>query len=340
MKAVVIRAFGPPEVMRIEEVADPQPGPEDVVIAVHAVSVNRTLDMSVRAGVYPRPVALPHVLGADPAGVIVAVGEAVTDRKVGQHVATYPMVKPPTADTPPRMLGVQHWGGYAERVVVPARITHLIPEGLDFVQACVVARHAPLAFTLLREKAKLKEGEWILVMGAGGGLGNAGLQVARIHGAKVIAAAGADARVKAALDLGADYGINYRTEDLTKRVMDLTGGKGVDVVFENIGDPEIFPAAFAALGRFGRLVTAGSHGGQSVPLDVQRLYLNQITIMGSTMQHQADTDRALAEAAAGKLRIAVDRVLPLERAVEAHHLVQDRVVSGKVVLSPVMDAAA
>lgn len=334
MRAMVIREFGGPEVMQLEEVPDPVTGPEDVVFAVHAVSVNRTLDISVRSGRYPRPVTLPHVLGADPAGEIIEVGSAVVDRYVGQRVATFPLISPGTPEAPPRMLGVQHWGGYAERVVVPARVTHLVPDGLDMAQACAVARHAPLAFTLLREKAMLKAGEWILVMGAGGGLGSAGLQVAKHFGARTIAAAGADERVGAAVKLGADHGVNYRSEDLTARVMEITGGKGVDVVFENIGDPELFPAAFASLGRFGRLVTAGSHGGKMVPLDVQRLYLNQITLMGSTRQDPADVDRSLSAAAEGWLHIGIDRIMPLEKAVEAHQLIEARAVSGKIILSP------
>jgi NADPH:quinone reductase-like Zn-dependent oxidoreductase len=331
---MVIRAFGPASVMRLEELPDPVPGPEDVVIDVHAVSVNRTLDIVVRSGNYARPIQLPHVLGADPSGVIAAVGDAVRDRHVGQRVATFPHVRPPTAETPPQMLGVQVWGGYAEKVVVPARATHLIPDGLDFIQATVVARHAPVAFSLLREKANLQRGDRVLVMGAGGGLGSAGVQVSKYLGATVIAAAGSDERVAAAQSVGADFGVNYRTSGLTAEVMRLTQGKGVNVVFENVGDPDLFPKAFAALGRNGRLITAGAHGGGVVPLDVRKLYLNQITVIGSTGQNPADTDLSLKVAAAGALRFDISRVLPLERAAEAHELVESRAVSGKVVLTP------
>src|SRR5207302_2037260 len=113
-------------------------------------------------------------------------------------------------------------------------------------------------------------------MGAAGGLGSAGVQAAKYLGAYVIAGAGADERVQAAMNLGADAGVNYRTQDLTAEAMRVTGGKGVDVVFENIGAPDLFPKAFATLGRNGRLVTAGGHGGGSVPLDINHLYLNQI----------------------------------------------------------------
>ena len=169
------------------------------------------------------------------------------------------------------------WGGYAEYVRAMAADTAIVPDGLDFATATVVSRHAPTAFTLLRDRAKLQPGEWVLVMGAAGGLGSAGVQVAKYLGAKVIAAAGADDRVKVGLDLGADAGVNYRAQDLTIEAMRITEGKGVNVVFENIGDPELFPKAFASMARRGRLVTAGGHGGGIVPLDVNRLYQNQLT---------------------------------------------------------------
>ena len=169
------------------------------------------------------------------------------------------------------------WGGYAEYVRAMADRTAIVPDGLDFATATVVSRHAPTAFTLLRDHAKLQPGEWVLVMGAAGGLGSAGVQVAKYLGAKVIAAAGAAERVKVGLDLGADAGVNYRAQDLTIEAMRITEGKGVNVVFENIGDPDLFPKAFAAMARRGRLVTAGGHGGGIVPLDVNRLYQNHIT---------------------------------------------------------------
>ena len=192
MKAVVIREFGPPEVMRLEEIPTPQPGPDEVLIRVHAVSVNRTLDLAVRAGTYAFVPALPHVLGVDPSGVVAAVGPGVTARKVGDRVVTRQLLRPATATEGPAILGVHAWGGYAEYVKVPASATHPIPSPLDFVTATVVARHAPTALSMLRDVAKLAAGEWVLVMGASGGLGIAGIQVAKSLGAHVIAAAGAD----------------------------------------------------------------------------------------------------------------------------------------------------
>ena len=335
MKAIVIREFGPPEVMQLEEVSTPVPGPGEVLIRVHAVSVNRTLDLAVRAGIYAVPAALPHVLGVDPSGVIAVVGAGVTARKVGDRVVTRQIFRPATPTQGPGILGVHAWGGYAEYVKVPVDITHPVPEGLDFVTATVVARHAPTALSMLRDVARLAADEWVLVMGASGGLGVAGIQVAKSLGAKVIAAAGADERVRAAVDLGADFGINYRAQDLTEETRRITLGRGVDVVFENIADMELFPKAFASLARNGRLITAGAHGGGTVPLDVKHLYLNGITVIGSVGRITADDLSLTLEAAAqGRHRVLVDRVLPLAEAILAHRIVGDRSGTGKVVLQP------
>jgi NADPH:quinone reductase-like Zn-dependent oxidoreductase len=180
----------------------------------------------------------------------------------------------------------------------------------------------------------VQPGEWVLAMGAAGGLGSAGIQVAKYLGAKVIAAAGGDDRVKVGRDLGADAGINYRAQDLTIEAMRITEGKGVNVVFENIGDPTTFPKAVAAMARRGRLVTAGGHGGTSVPLDVNRLYQNHLTIIGATGETPQDVDLSLKAAAEGKFKALIDRVLPLSQAVQAHEWVESRGGLGKVILDP------
>jgi NADPH:quinone reductase len=335
MKAVVIREFGPPEVMRLEDMSTPAPGPGEVLVRVHAVSVNRTLDLAVRAGTYPARVELPHILGVDPSGVVAAVGQNVTTRRPGDRVITLQILRPATATAGPQILGVHAWGGYAEYVKVPAEATHPIPDGVDFVTATVVSRHAPVALSMLRDDAKVGPEDWILVMGAAGGLGSAGVQAAKHLGATVIAAAGSDDRVRAALELGADFGINYRAQDLTHETRRITGGRGVDVVFENIGDPDLFPRAFASLARDGRLITAGGHGGGTVPLDVKQLYMNGITVRGSVGRiRPADLDVALRAAAEGRYRVLVDRVLPLSDAALAHRIVDERSGTGKVVLRP------
>lgn len=334
MKAVVMHRFGGPEALEVAEVPRPVPRADEVLIRVHAVTVNRTLDLAVRAGRYGRPITLPHVLGADPVGEIVEIGDEVADRKVGDRVATSPFVKAARESAPPVLLGVSAWGGYAEFVVVPARITHLLPARLDFADAAVVARHAPLALHLLETKAKVCPGETVLVMGASGGLGSVGVQVAKSLGATVIAGAGAPERVARAVAAGADHGIDYRRSDLVQNVMALTGGRGVDVVFENIGDPDLFPQALSSLARGGRLVTAGSHGGGKVMLNVTELYQKQLTLYGSTGQTSGDLDRALALAADGLLQAEIADTFPLSSAARAHEDLEEGRITGKIVLLP------
>ena len=334
MKAMVMREFGPPEVMRLEEVPAPRPGQGEVLVRVHAVSVNRTLDLIVRSGKYPRPIALPHVLGVDPTGVVAAVGPDVSDRKVGDRVTSFLRLDTGPPSGTAVLLGVTVWGGYAEYVALPARCTYLVPDNVDFATATIVARHAPLAFSMLRDKAKVAPGEWVLVMGAAGGLGSAAVQAAKYLGAKVIVAAGSDERVGAAMALGGDAGVNYRGADLAAEARRITGGRGVDIVLENIGDPELFAKAFLSLGRGGRLVTAGSHGGGIVPVNVSHLYFNHITVMGWTGQTDADVNDSLKAASEGRFRVLIDRVMPLGEAAEAHRIVGGREGLGKVILEP------
>jgi NADPH:quinone reductase len=344
MRAVVLREFGGPDVLHVEEVPDPSPGPGEVVVEVHAVTVNRSLDLMVRADGTTRGTVLPHVLGVDPAGVVVAVAADVDTAAVRDRVAVIPHVRcgrcgfctSGREEQCPnsRHIGVHRWGGYAEYVPVPATNLIRVPDGVGFVDAAVILRHAPTAFNLLRNLAEVQPGESVLVMGATGGLGAAGVQVAKLLGATVIAGAGGDARVETALANGADHGVNYRAEDLTEAVLRITGGRGVDVVFENISDPVTWPKAFASLTHGGRMVTAGAHGGGRVELDVRRLYGRRLRIIGGAGASRRDVAAALEAAAEGKLHAVVDRILPLEAAAEAHRLAEKGGLLGKLVLDP------
>jgi NADPH:quinone reductase-like Zn-dependent oxidoreductase len=350
MKAMVIRAFGGPEVMRFESVPDPVAAPDEVVVRVGAVSVNYTLDATVRSGRYARGTTLPHVLGVDPSGTIEAVGASVAGFKVGDRVSAVSSGLPcgtcaacrsgnETECDNLKLVGVHRWGGYAELVALPARGIHRIPENLDFAAATVILRHFPTARNLLANKAGLQPGETVLVMGAAGGLGSSLIQTARVMGAKVIAAAGSDERVAAAMAFGAEHGINYRATDMAARVMELTGGKGVEVVCENIADPVLWPKAIESLAKRGRLVTAGAHGGGVVPLDVRRLYLWNLTIIGAPGSGPPEYEWSFAMAAEGRIRPAlIDRVMPLHEAVEAHRLMEARTPLGKIVLDPRLSA--
>lgn len=347
MKAIVYDRFGPPEVLDYRDVPDPVPGPGEVVVAVRAVTVNRVLDCAVRAGQQPRRnVKPPHVPGVDPAGVVAAVGPGVTSPGVGTRVAVLSRVPCLRCERCAardfencpngKMLGVACWGGNADYVKVPASIAIPIPDNLDFAEAAAVLRHGPMAFNLMFDVGGLKAGETVLVMGAAGGLGATGIQIAKAAGATVICAAGADERVAVGLSFGADHGVNYNSEDLTERVIALTGGAGVDLVFENISNPKTWPQALATLKKYGRLVTAGAHGGGKVELDCNILYHRNLRIFGSTGNSDQNVADTIAAAAAGKLRAKVEKVFPLSRAAEAHRLVEAGVPTGKIVLDPTL----
>jgi NADPH2:quinone reductase len=329
MKAMIYREFGPPEVLHYEEVPDPVPGPGEIALEVRACSVNRVLDVAVRAGKQPqRKVQLPHIGGVDPVGIVTAVGPGVTDRKIGDRVAVFQHL----ADR--KMFGIHCWGGNARLTKAPVGTTCIVPEGVSFADACVLARHAPVAWNLLVHMGKLKPGEWVLVMGAAGNLGSIGIQLAKNLGAKVIACAGSDARAAVGLELGADYAINYSKHALTEEAMRITQGHGIDMVYDNIANPEPTAKAINALAYDGRLVTAGAHGGPVVPVNFFHVYDHRITIMGNPQSRPEDAMPALQAAADGKMKVLVERVMPLGGAVEAHRLVESSPATGKIILDP------
>jgi len=209
---------------------------------------------------------------------------------------------------------------------------------LPLPASCRSIPAARTAWNLLVNVAELKTGETVLIMGAGGNLGSIGIQIAKnVIGAKVIAAAGSDERVKMGLALGADHGVNYNAADLRAEVMRLTGGKGVDVLYDNIANPKVLPNAFYAIGPDGRLVTAGAHAGPNVTIDFSHLYHKRITIKGRPGYRAADVAKCFAAAVEGKVQAQIERILPLSRAAEAHRLVESGESTGKIVLDPTRD---
>ncbi|MDH3378482.1 MAG: alcohol dehydrogenase catalytic domain-containing protein [Gammaproteobacteria bacterium] len=344
MKAVVQHQFGGPEVLSYEDLPDPTCGADEVIIDVEAVSINRGLDFGARRGSYNRPVALPHVLGVDPSGMISEMGSEVKGWATGDRVwADFFLTcgrceacksGQSRACTETGMLGVTRHGGYAERVAVPARNLHRIPDRLSFAEATVIARHFPAAMYLIEERAAIRRGETVLIMGAMGGLGSACLQLAKQAGAIVIACVGSEQSAEGATDLGADYCVNYREEELLQRVLEITDQRGVDIVCENVGDPTIWKDVFGSLSMGGRLVTAGAHAGGIVELDLHRLYLNRISILGGAGVPPDGIERALRLAEEGQIKAPIAKILPLAQAKRGHQLVEARQTPGKIVLAP------
>ena len=323
MRAIVVRAFGGPEQLHLEEVPDPVPGPGEVLVRVHAVSVNTTLDVQMVAGASGMDRALPFTPGSDPSGVVEAVGEGVTSLRAGDRIAA--------------IAELTRLGGYAELVVVRESRANVVPDEVDFPTATAVRRHFGMAHSMVAESG-LQAGESVLVMGAAGALSTCIIQLAREAGVTVLAGAGTGERVSIAMSMGADHGINYRENDLVEAVLAVTEGRGVDVVFENVGDPELWPKAIESMAVGGRLLTVGTHAGDGIlPVDVRRLYRNRLRIIGGLgAGSRGDTfiDEALRGAAEGRYRVLIDRILPLSQATEAFRLIAANAVTGKVILDP------
>jgi NADPH:quinone reductase len=346
MKAIVIHEYGPPDVLRYEDVPDPVPREGEIRIRVHAATVNRVLDVSLRAGreQYRGPV-LPLIPGVDCAGIVDAVGPHVGRWRVGDRVAAAGVMPLEICAEdgngyrgPQGMIGIKRPGGFAELIAVPACAAVAVPERLDFHRAAVIMRHVPTAWNLLMHVAELKAHESVLIMGAGGNLGSIGIQIAKnVIGATVIAAAGSDARVKLGINLGADFGVNYATQNIRDEVLRLTHGKGVDVLYDNIANPMVLPLAFRAIGMDGRLVTAGAHAGPDVAIDFSYLYHKRITIKGRPGFTPSDLPDCLAAAAEGKVVPQIDKIMPLSRAAEAHRLIEENGGQGKIVLDPTLE---
>jgi NADPH:quinone reductase len=346
MKAVVFSGFGGPEVLDYRDVETPKVGPDDVLIEVNAVSVNRTFDIYMREDKYAHTPDIPHVPGVDPSGVIVEVGENVTDRKVGDRVFCslfIPTTNPKAFLTLPGLglvdfLGVTVWGGYAQFVRTMASRTVLIPDNVDFHAATVIGRHLATATNQVDNVLQSKAGDQVLVMGATGGLGAACVQILKWNGVEVIAAAGTDERVAATLEIGADHAINYRTQDLTEEVMKITGGKGVEGVCDSVADPELFPKVIMSMGRGAKLVTAGNASGSTdVPVDIRRVYLYQLQIIGEPREAPGGLEKAFAQAGDNDVRVLIDKVYPLSQAADAQRRVEGREGTGKVVIDPTLD---
>jgi NADPH:quinone reductase-like Zn-dependent oxidoreductase len=291
-----------------------------------------------------RKAPLPCIPGVDCAGTVDAVGPGVSRWKVGDRVVAaggmpLDIVREDETDYkgPQGMMGIRRPGGFAEYVCVPSIAAAPLPEGLSFHEAAVVMRHCPTAWNLLINVAQLKKDEWVLIMGASGNLGSVGIQIAKhVIGARVITTAGSRARADAGLELGADHAIDYSTQDLRAEIMRITDGKGVNVLYDNIANPEVLPDAFRALGERGRLVTAGAHGGPNVTIDFFHLYDRKITIQGMPGARDSDRPKCFAAAAEGKIKVRIAHVLPLSAAVQAHRMMEADAGMGKIVLDPTM----
>lgn len=341
MKAVRIHAYGGTEVLRFEDAPDPQPGVGEVVVKVKACALNH-LDVWVRQGL-PKAPALPHILGSDIAGEVAAVGPGVTGVTLGTPVLLQPAV---SCGVCPACLagkdnvckeygviGAKTLGGNAEYVKVPQANLMPLPQGLSYTEAAAIPLVFLTAWHMLTDRAQLRPGEDLLVIGAGSGVGSAAVQIGKLLGARVIATASLETNLVKAKELGADDTINHAHQNIAEEVRKLTDGKGVEVIFEHVG-PAVWDKCIAALAKAGRLVTCGATTGSTVQLNVTVLFGRQHSLLGSFMGTKSDLFEVLPFFSRKKLKPVVDSVFPLRETAAAHRRLESREQFGKVVVVP------
>lgn len=340
MQAVFFEKHGGPEVLTHGEFKDPAVGPGDVLVDIKACALNH-LDIWVRQGMPGIPIPLPHICGSDVSGVIGQVGKNVTRFKKGQRVVLSPGILPPTAREAAeardsyspefQILGLQTQGGYAERIAVPEHLVIPVSEKYSFEEWASFPLVALTAYHMLVTRANVRAGETVLVHAAGSGIGSQAVQLAKFLGATVFTTVGDFKKVSRAKKLGADEVIQYKTEDFADKARKLTGGRGVDVVFEHIG-PETWPQNLASLARGGRMVTCGATSGPKAEVEIRPLYAKQLSILGSYMGSRAELSAVLDLVEKGVLQPVVDQVFMLKDAAEAQRRMEARQNFGKIIL--------
>jgi NADPH:quinone reductase-like Zn-dependent oxidoreductase len=340
MTAAVLRQHGGREAVRLEPVPIPEPAQGEVRIRVHACALN-WLDVGIRRGPKFGPVPLPLIGGGDIAGVIDALGAGVSGWQAGDAVLVYPQVAcgvcefcrrgEPTICPEHKIIGEHLNGGLATYTVVPADTLMRKPQNLSFVEAAALPVVAMTAWHMLIAIGKLHAGESVLIVGAGGGVASMGIQIAHQAGAYVLTTTSSAGKMARARELGAHQVFNYREEDWVQRTLEVTGGRGVDLIQDNVG-AATWPQGLRALASGGRLVPCGSHSGTTFELDIAQIYHRQLSILGSNGGTYGDLAAALALVERGILKPVVDAVLPLEQIQEGHRLLEAGEHFGKVVM--------
>jgi NADPH:quinone reductase-like Zn-dependent oxidoreductase len=339
MKCVRFHEHGGVDVLRHEDAPEPELGPGDVLVRVRACALNH-LDLWERRGLPHVPIPMPHISGSDVAGEVAdarAAGVAIGQRVMlqagvscGRCAACLEGRDNECAQY--EVLGYRHHaGGYAEYVKVPVQNLVPIPDGIEFIQAAAFPLTFVTAWHMLVTKARVARGDDVLVLAAGSGVGQAAVQVARLHGARVFATAGSAAKLERARSLGADAVIDHHTQDIAEEIRRLTNKRGVDIVIEHVGEAT-WPKSVRALARGGRLVTCGATTGTRGAVDLAALFSKQLSILGSYMGTKGELLAASQHFFAGRLAPAIDRTFPLAEARAAQTRLETSGQFGKIVL--------
>jgi NADPH:quinone reductase-like Zn-dependent oxidoreductase len=314
VKAVRIHEDGGPDVLRYEDVEDPAPGPGEVLVRLRAASLNH-LDLWIRQGIPSVP--KPRILGADGAGVVAALGEGADAFSEGDRV-----VLNPGLDDGARILGEHTDGTHAELVAVPAEYVHPIPEGLSFEEAAAFPLVFETAYRMLVTKARIEEGEWVLLWGIGSGVASAAFVIAKALGARTLVTSSSAEKLARAAELGADVTVNHADDDVAAAVKEATGGRGVNVVIEHVGEAT-WKTSLQSAAPNARVVVCGATSGPNPPAQLHRIWWKQLAVYGSTMGTREDFKGAYELVARGAAQPIVDRVFPLEQAARAHAYLEE-----------------
>ena len=342
MKVAWFHKFGGPEVLVFEEAPKPAPGPGEAVVRVRAVGINH-VDLDHRAGTSRIPVTFPHILGREFAGEIAALGGKAGALKEGDRVWVTCRLPCGTCEfcisgrdnlcVREGYFGLDIPGGYAEFVKVPIANLNALPSHVGFEDAAASQIAFGTAWHVLISRGHLHAGQSVLIQAAGSGIGSAAIQVAKLAGATIFATASSDQKLERAKALGAHHLINYSKDNFAERVMQMTEGKGVDVVMEHIGG-EVFTRSLQCLKRNGIIVTVGAHAGEVVQFDIIPFFRRELTLTGSKNAPVTELRAVMDLVAQGKLKPVIHRTFPLAEAAEAHRVVDSREIFGKVVLVP------
>jgi NADPH:quinone reductase-like Zn-dependent oxidoreductase len=327
VRAVRIHEDGGPEVLVLEEAPDPEPGPGEVLVRLHASALNH-LDVWIRKGLPSVP--KPRILGADGAGVVAALGDGVTGPEPGDRVVLNPGVEAGGGQI--HVIGEHGDGTNAELIAVPATTVHPIPEGLSFEEAAAFPLVFETAYRMLVTRAGLREDEWVLAWGIGGGVSTAALAIAKAFGARVLVTSSSDAKLERAQELGADATVNHATGDVRAAAKEATGGRGIDVVIESVGEAT-WATSLQVAAPGGRITVCGATSGPNPPAALHRVWWKQLSILGSTMGTGEDFAGAYELVASGRALPVVDSVLPLEEIRAAHERLEAGEQLGKIVLT-------
>ena len=340
MKVAWFHRFGGPEVLVYEDAPDPEPEPGEALMRVRAVGINH-VDLDIRAGVSRFPISFPYILGLEYAGEVVAIRDRGSSIKEGDRAWVARRLPCYTCEF--CLTGRDHLcinqaglgipGGYADLVRVPISALYPLPSHVSFEEAAASHISFGTAWHVLINRASLRAGQTVLIHSAGSGTGSAAIQVAGLVGATIITTASTDQKLQKARELGAHHLINYTQEDFAQKVLDLTNGRGVDIVVEPVGG-EVFTKSLQCLKEDGAIIVIGGHGGEVIPLDLILLFRREHRLIGSRSATVQELNTVMGLVFEGKLKPVIHRTFPLSEAAEAHRVVDSRDIIGKVLLLP------